>query len=198
MAQPPNCTDPGLAVRALVRSRGPLDCNRAAHLFIPLRRLDHFAAAGSKSDGAAPSSSSRPRSRALSLRHGQRNWRAASCQLVQAFNGNLCVAFNAHRAAALGSPQFTCSHRPRLSGQARAPEAFRAVALSLRCYLSTRACFLSFLCTPPSLSEHPQLWSELPSLQSPSPPLPQLWSSVKAVVQCLSLSIDGSCGFLSP
>ena len=64
--QPPNCTDPGLAVRALVRSRGPLDCNRAAHLFIPLRRLDHFAAAGSKSDGSASSSSPAPRARVLS------------------------------------------------------------------------------------------------------------------------------------
>ena len=92
LVEPLNCTQPNSGAGAVF---GPLDSDRTARIYVPLRRLDHFTAAGSKSDGSAPSSSSRHRSRTLSLRHGQRNGRAASSHLLAVVNGSLCVAFNA-------------------------------------------------------------------------------------------------------
>ena len=104
-------------------------------------------------------------------------------------------ALNAGQCTAPVCPLFTCSRPSQSSHGRKGPEALPPVALCRPGYLSSGQPFLVFLCTPPSLSNHPQLSFELLSPCHRLPPWPHLGTSVKAVPQSSSLS--GFCSLSS-
>ena len=155
----------------------------------PFARPGSFVAVRSKSRGSSfvVLLASSPRALSL-LRRGRGVGRSVQSPPRRRSTA-LWSALNAHRAAALGSPRFTCPRRLGAPLDPENPRSSSAVALLLLSYLSSGQPFLAFLCTPPSLSEHPQPGFELPSPHSPSPPLPHLGSLVKAVTRSSSFSV---------
>ena len=114
-----------------------------------------------------------PLARSISLSHG-RGMGRASLSHLRADSTGLCSALNAHRASSPGSRRSNCSRRPQSFPGDLSTRGGFAVALPLLGYLSTRACFLGFFCTPPSSSQHPRSLLEPKSLKPSLPPLPHL------------------------
>ena len=120
---------------------------------------------------------------------------AASGRVGAVFNGPLWCALIAHRASSPGSPHSTNSRRPRRSLDRSEHPRHPPVALGHPFYLSPGAASLSFLCSPSSSSPHLWFLCKPLALKLLLPPLPPSGVSVKAVVQCSSLSNSSS---LSP
>ena len=168
------------------------------HDCVPLRRSNSFSTAGSKSDGAASSSSSRPLCARVRAAPWQREEREVQ-RLVHSGPRQRVSALNARQCTAPVGLRFTCSHPLARSRRQREHPRRDGVAFLLLGYLSPIALSLGFLYAPSSSTlQPPSLWSS----QTPAtllPPLPSSELTVKAVLQCSSLSVSCSpCSLFTP